>query len=254
MSYFTGEFPPAKKNIFEAFNVLRNNLKAHGKAYHIIKNEDPSCKAGLVKHMTYLVANNINNPFDRLGSFIGDSIFNGITINAIKTGNINFPVGVFEHHDYLKDSSDFIGLNYYIRNFCTITELSGRYFRSNNKERLTQMNWTVFPEGIYQCLMKLHRELNIPIYITENGIATDDDNWRIEYIKSHLKETHRAIKEGADVRGYFYWSNMDNFEWAHGFYPTFGIIGIDRENNLKRIIKNSARVYADIIRNNGFED
>lgn len=251
MSYFLGNFPPAHKNLGESFKVINNLLKAHGKAYHIIKNEDPDAKVGLVKHMLYFVAKNINNPLDRLSSSAVDWAFNGVIINALKTGEIGFPIGFMEKHDYLKGSSDFIGLNYYSRRYSSIFNPGGDFTKGGG-QKLTDSGWEVFSEGLYLCLMKLHRELNIPIYITENGIATEDDNWKIGFIKKHLKEIKRAMNEGADIRGYFYWTNTDNFEWSEGFYPKFGLIGIDKENNLKRIVRDSAKAYAEIIKNNGF--
>ncbi|MFW5799771.1 MAG: glycoside hydrolase family 1 protein, partial [Spirochaetota bacterium] len=223
MSYQEGEFPPAKKNIMEAFTVLRNIIKAHGKAYHIIKEINPESKVGIVKSFPYFVAREINNPLDRMASSMADWLINGAIIKALKTGELSIPMGFFEQHDYIKNSNDFIGLNYYVRKYSTLTNPGGTYTKSDNT-RTTKMGWEVFPEGIYLTIMRLHRELNIPVYITENGIATDDDSWRIEFIKSHLKETHRAIKEGADVRGYFYWSNIDNFEWAEGFSVRMGLV------------------------------
>ena len=251
MSYFIGEFPPAKKNGLDMVKVLNNLIKAHAKAYHIIKKEDPESKVGLVKHMAYFVAKNINNPFDRIGSSFIDWAFNGVVIKALKTGEIGFPVGIFDKHSYIKGSSDFIGLNYYVRKYSTLFNPDGTFTKEDNT-KTTLMGWEVFPEGLYQCIIKLHRELNIPVYVTENGIATDDDNWRTDFIKNHLSEIHRAVREGADVKGYFYWSNLDNFEWAKGYNPTFGLIGVDREKNLERTIKKSALVYADIIKNKGF--
>lgn len=251
--YFDGEFPPGKKDMIGAFTVIKNQIIAHAKAYHIIKNEDPDAQVGIVKQIVYLVAKDINNPFDRIAASISDHLFNEVVIKALKTGDISFPLGFFEKYDYIKGSSDFIGLNYYFRKYITLTNISGDFTLSED-ERTTQMGNAIFPEGIYLSIMRIYRELNLPIYITENGISTDDDEWRIEYIKSHLKEVHRSINEGADVKGYFYWSNMDNFEWNKGYYPKFGLIGIDRENNLKRIIKKSAKVYADIIKNNGFSE
>jgi beta-glucosidase len=251
MSYMIGDFPPAKNNMFLAFKVLKNLIKAHGRVYNILKDEAPQSKVGLVKHMPYFVAKNINNPLDRIGSSLADWIFNGVIFKSLKTGEIPAPVGFMDKHDYIKGSSDFIGLNYYVRKYSTLFNPGGDDTKTGD-ERTTKMGWTIFPEGLYQSLMTLHRELGLPIYITENGIATDDDAWRIDYIKSHLKETNRALNEGADIRGYFYWSNIDNFEWAEGYYPNFGLICIDRENNLQRIIRDSAVAYADIIKNNGF--
>ena len=251
MSYYLEEFPPAKNNLIEALTVLKNLMKAHAKVYNIIKSEDDKNQVGIVKHMASFVAKNTKNPFDRMASSITDWVFNGSLINAIKTGDIAFPLGVFESYDYIKNSSDFIGLNYYTRKFCTLNNLGGSFTKTGD-EKTTKMGWTVFPEGIYHNLKTLHKELGLPVYITENGIATDDDEWKTEFIKIHLREIHRSINEGIDVKGYFYWSNMDNFEWADGYGSNFGLIEIERENNLNRKIRKSALDYADIIKNNGF--
>jgi beta-glucosidase len=92
----------------------------------------------------------------------------------------------------------------------------------------------------------------LPIYITENGIATDDDEWRKVFIRKHLRQVHKAIGKGMDVRGYFYWSNLDNFEWSYGFDPRFGLIHVDYADDCKRTVRDSAWYYADIIAERGF--
>ena len=88
-----------------------------------------------------------------------------------------------------------------------------------------------------------------PIYITENGIATDEDAWRAEYITLHLEQIHRAIEDGADIRGYYYWSNLDNFEWAEGWGPKFGLISFDPKT-FERKIKTSGKFYGEVARAN----
>ena len=89
------------------------------------------------------------------------------------------------------------------------------------------------------------KKFNLPVMITENGICTDDDNVRWEYISNHLKSVHRAIEAGVKVKGYLYWSLMDNFEWAEGFAPRFGLIGIDYATQ-QRSVRESARKYAEV--------
>ncbi len=114
------------------------------------------------------------------------------------------------------------------------------------------MGWEIYPEGIYHVLKHL-RKHNKPIYITENGLADAKDRKRTKFIIDHLKWVHKAIGEGVDVRGYFHWSLMDNYEWARegGFTPRFGLIEIDYNNNLKRIPRPSSKIYAEICKNNG---
>ncbi len=250
-AYFTGNFPPGKKSFLSWLEVIKHLIYAHTECYYTLKDINPDCKAGLVKAMPYFLPLRRKNPFDKIASSMGDFLMNRVFIEALKTGNIKFPIGqVTEKSKKTKGSSDFIGLNYYHRTYSTLREA----FRTvpNTDERLTFLNHTVYPEGLYKQIIRLHKELNVPIYITENGIATDDDKWRIEYIKLHLSEIYKSIKDGADVKGYFYWSNLDNFEWAEGYHPTFGLIGVNREGNLERTVKNSAFVYSDIIKENSF--
>jgi beta-glucosidase/6-phospho-beta-glucosidase/beta-galactosidase len=92
-----------------------------------------------------------------------------------------------------------------------------------------------------------------PIFITENGIADAKDIKREKFIKEHLYFANKAMQAGVDLRGYFYWSLLDNFEWAHGFWPRFGLVEIDREDLLRRKVRHSALKYAEICKNNGFE-
>lgn len=113
------------------------------------------------------------------------------------------------------------------------------------------MGWELYPEAIYYVLKDL-KKYKLPIYITENGLADAEDKQRAWFIKETLKNVHRAIAEGANVRGYFHWSLMDNFEWDKGFWPRFGLIAIDYATEA-RSPRPSARIYANICRDNGFE-
>jgi beta-glucosidase len=94
------------------------------------------------------------------------------------------------------------------------------------------------------------KKYNLPIYITENGIADAQDEKRTQFIKEHLFWVMKSINEGADVRGYFYWSLLDNFEWDKGFWPRFGLVEIDYDT-LERKPRKSFYAYRDIIKNNG---
>ena len=111
------------------------------------------------------------------------------------------------------------------------------------------MNWGVYPEGLYENIMRVKQEYKGPIYVTENGIATLEDTERQTFILEHLIEVHRAIKDGADVKGYFYWSSMDNWEWAEGFEPRFGLIGINYDTQ-EREIRESAKLFSEIAKQN----
>lgn len=112
---------------------------------------------------------------------------------------------------------------------------------------LTQMGWEIYPEGLAEAI-QLAAGSELPVVITENGIATADDEQRIDYLEAHLRATRQAMDGGADVRGFVYWSSFDNFEWAEGYRPTFGLVGIDRAAGLRRVVRPSARAFARVAR------
>ncbi|MFK4227500.1 GH1 family beta-glucosidase [Streptomyces sp. NPDC019890] len=126
----------------------------------------------------------------------------------------------------------------------------------------TAMDWPVDAEGLYELLTRLRDELpGVPLVITENGAAYDDyadpsgevhDPERVDYLRAHLTAVHRAIADGADVRGYFLWSLLDNFEWAYGYSKRFGIVHVDFATQ-RRTVKDSARWYADVIARGGLD-
>jgi len=139
---------------------------------------------------------------------------------------------------------DFIGVNYYSQFKIKNGKFSFDYLLGR-----TDMEWPIAPEGLYKILLNL-KKYKKPIYITENGCADSQDKIRKFYIKEHLKAAHMAIENGVDVRGYFYWSLIDNFEWHWGFKPRFGLVEIDRRNNLKRKIRKSAKCYSKVCEEN----
>ena len=108
------------------------------------------------------------------------------------------------------------------------------------------MGWEIYPAGIYQVLKNYHK-FKKPLYVTENGIADARDEKRSEFIRRHVDEVMRAKASGVPVKGYFHWSLLDNFEWNDGFWPRFGLFEVDYKTE-GRIPKESAKVYAEIIR------
>lgn len=220
--YIKGNFPPNKKNIFSAICVFKNLMKAHKVAYKIIHSRRPGAKVSL----THLY--NDYEPARRwlikevFLSWIFDFFNNRILLNSLKK--------------YL----DFIGIDYYFHNR-VVWYLP--FIKNLNKE-ITDLGWEVYPEGLYHVLRNL-RCYKKPIIIIENGLADASDLRRKKFIIDHLAAVRRAIDEGADVRGYFHWSLLDNFEWAQGWAPKFGLAAVDRETG-ERVIKPSGRAYAEI--------
>jgi beta-glucosidase len=144
----------------------------------------------------------------------------------------------------VREKLDFIGLDYYFHNRVV---WHPPFLHNLNKE-VSDFGWEIHPEGIYNVLKKLRR-FKKPIYIMENGIADAADIKRGKFIVDHLRYVHKAIEEGVDVRGYFYWSLLDNFEWAAGWTMKFGLYSVDRRT-FKRSPRPSASLYAEICRTN----
>ena len=145
-------------------------------------------------------------------------------------------------------SLDFIGLNYYSHyafdfNWNIDESLEPIPFPG---ETMTDMDYGIYPEGIYRAIKRIS-ELKVPIIITENGIADDKDDRRALYIDRYLYAVSKAIEDGYDVRGYYYWSLMDNFEWNLGYGERFGLYHVDFETQ-KRTLKQGSKTYIDIIK------
>ena len=119
---------------------------------------------------------------------------------------------------------DFVG----VQTYTTLVAGPEGIIEPDDSERQTLMGWRFTPEALGETVRRTAQATGCPIYVTENGIATNDDAERIEYVTRALESVSSAIADGVDVRGYFYWSLLDNFEWLRGYEPTFGIVGVDR--------------------------
>ena len=222
-SYLKGIWQPQKKNIFIYLHVLNNLIKAHRKAYKVIKKVNLNANVGIAKNNAYFEAYKNKVVNRALKSFVS-WWWNFYFLNKIK------------------DYQDFIGLNYYFHNRINYG------FNKNENKKVSDLGWEIYPKGIYYSIKSLSK-YKLPIFITENGLADKDDKSRTEFIKKHLYWTHKAIQKGIDVRGYFYWSLLDNFEWDKGFWPRFGLVEINYKTQ-ERKIRQSAWEYAKICKNN----
>jgi beta-glucosidase len=144
------------------------------------------------------------------------------------------------------DRGDWLGVQYYRKQW--VDPASPTLFADPPEGfAQTQMGWANHPDGLRQVL---HRaaETGLPLYVTENGIATEDDTERTDYLETHLAALAQARDEGVDVRGYLHWSAFDNFEWSEGYGPKFGLIAIDRDNGFTRTPKPSAHALSRVAR------
>ncbi len=157
-----------------------------------------------------------------------------------------------------KEPLDFIGINLYTRTLCANNPdeayLGLRQVPGPGPK--TAFGWEVWPAALYQMIMRVHRDYGLPIYVTENGCSYPTapdaggrvrDQDRIDFYKGYIGQVGRAIAEGADVRGYYAWTLIDNFEWAMGYSQRFGLVYVDFENEQKRFVKDSGHWYRDLI-------
>ena len=166
--------------------------------------------------------------------------------------------------DIIAVPTDFLGVNYYTRDVVRATAPDNPLpatARDMATLPRTEMDWEIYPTGLYKLLCRLHFDYNAPkLYVTENGCSYSDgpsedghvhDQRRLEYLRGHFLAGHRAILAGAPLAGYFVWSFLDNFEWAKGYSQRFGIVYVDYETQ-QRTLKDSALWYKDVIAENGF--
>ena len=235
-SYILGVWPPQEKSFLKARQVARNLAGAHIKAYRVIHNlynkkglSSPS--VSIAKSMQSFVPCNLSLK-NKLAVFLRNSLF-----------NFNFVENLARNK-----SLDFIGLNYYTRSLIDLDRWSINSLlldtckKDHNRLNKNSLGWEIYPQGLYQLLIDL-KKYNLPVFILENGICTEDDNARWDFIREHLKNLYRAINEGVEVLGYLYWSLMDNFEWDKGFAPRFGIIEIDYKTYERRV-RESAKKFS----------
>jgi beta-glucosidase len=232
MGYVQGMFPPNVKNVFRANKSFKHLMDAHRRAYSIIHEHHAKAEVGL-SHYATCVQPYRNGPVNRLAVWGLDYIRN------------------WRFLDSVKDDVDFIGIQYYHRDVIDVVPRGGKwgfFDVKNPNDWVNDLNWDMYPEGIYQILKRTARYKK-PIYITESGLADRDDRKRWEFIRRNLYWIHRAMSEGVDIRGYFHWSLLDNFEWDKGFWPRFGLVAVDFKTD-ERHIRPSARHYKQVCETN----
>ncbi|NOT35532.1 MAG: glycoside hydrolase family 1 protein [Candidatus Eisenbacteria bacterium] len=254
--WILGQWPPGKMKDFPtALQVVRRMLRAHVKAYHAIHEARPDAMVSVAKHALALTPCNPKNRLDRLSVWARTYLFNHLFLDALHTGALRVP-GLFWENLPHKRTLDFIGLNYYTRDFVRNTGLSlpglvGDICTLEHHQKIGKRNdlgWEIYPEGLAHFL-RTYSRYQLPILITENGLPVDKDEDRWTFIFLHLWQVARALDEGINVIGYLHWSLLDNYEWADGFKARFGLIEVDYATQ-KRTVRESAKRLASIIERN----
>ena len=253
MGYFAAIFPPGKKQPQLAVEVLKNLLIAHTNVYNSLKNlpNGENCKIGIVKNIMQFDPYRRWNLLDWLVCRIADKIYNGITLSYLRNGRININYPFFVKINYKSDkaqlATDFFGLNYYSHSHLKFKFDLYEFFENKffDSDTMTDMPYVIYPEGLYRAIKEVEK-INKPIIITENGIADSKDDRRGLFIERYIYAMNRAIQEGANIQGYFYWSLMDNFEWAEGYDMQFGLYEVDFKTQ-KRTLRNGSNKFVDIV-------
>lgn len=231
-TYIQRVWPNAKKSFFGQIKTYLNLASAHRRAYKYLHSIYPAGKpVGIANNVMSFSAFHKHSIVEQFAVYINDLFTNHL------------------FYFLTRKTHDFLGINYYFHaRFRHRGLLPESVYETPISHEVSDLGWEIYPEGIYDALTDLSDD--IPIYITECGIASTNDDRRNRFLITYLSEVARAIKSGCNVRGFFYWSLLDNFEWHRGFDPRFGLIEVDYATQ-KRIPRPSAKVYAEIIKNNG---
>jgi beta-glucosidase len=249
-AYAEDRWPPGLDSLRAPHRATRALIRAHVAGYAAVKAVSPTAQVGIVLNQP-LIEPASRHPLDRFVSRLQDRIFNGQYPTALRTGRL--PIS-WRRVIGLAGSIDFIGLNYYGRYLVQwdvrrAHHLFGRHVQPGSA-RTEHTDWgQPYPAGLTRQLVRLS-QLGVPLYVTENGIGTPDDAVRARYLVQHVRAVADALGQGVDVRGYFHWSLIDNFEWAEGWSVPFGLIALDRATQARRI-RPSAGLFERICRSNG---
>ncbi len=238
--FIRGIWPPGLKSIKKSLSALKNILKAYILSYEEIKNiyRGRTSYVSLAKNMRVFMPCFYMNFFqNNLYSFLRSYLFNFNILNYLTT------------RKYL----DFIALNYYCGEFVKGDfSLWGRECKDpHHSLKRNALGWLIYPQGLYQLLKRL-KSYFIPIIITENGTAGSSEDEYLPFLISHIKSIAKAISEKVLIKGYFWWSLIDNFEWHCGYKYKFGLASVDF-NDFSRKIRPFAWEYKKICENNYIE-
>jgi beta-glucosidase len=259
-----GEHAPGRTSERDAVAAAHHLLLSHGWAVEAIRRAAQGAQVGITLSLSHAYAAS-ETPEDEAAAWEVDGRSNRWFLDPIFRGA--YPADLLERNKLVaplvRDGDleamaaplDFLGVNYYFRHVVGAGSDGPRFIRDPEAQH-TDMGWEVYPDGLQALLTRLAEEYSpAAIYVTENGAAFGDvrvhdgrvhDPERTAYLDSHISAVGRAVAAGVPVKGYFVWSMLDNFEWAHGYGKRFGIVYVDYPT-LERVPKDSFYWYRDFI-------
>ena len=230
--YYDGIWPPGQHEPAQALKALAGLARAHALASRALRDAIPGVRVGIAINLVLIEPYSRWSLLDWKASQIASDAYNWALCDSFKTGRLvlklpGWPV-LDEAIPGLAGSVDYFGMNYYFRCLIRFSPGSpGMFERITGPGPRTDLDWEIYPEGLLRLLRAAWKRYELPIYITENGIAEASGQHRPDFIQAHLYAVTRALAEGIPVKGFFYWSLLDNFEWAEGFRPRFGLYRVD---------------------------
>ena len=278
--YGEGVHAPGLRDPASALAASHHLLLSHGQAVPIIRQNSRGAEVGITLNLTHVMPAS-PSPADAIAARVIDGGINRWFLDPLY--GRGYPHDMLEHHarsgvlpgpalpnqrpgdgEIIATACDFLGVNYYSRAVARSAEIPEdqnqprTVFVAPTSEQ-TDIGWEVHPQGLSALLIRLQREYNPPrLYITVNGAAYNTgpdsndrvaDRARVQYLKTHFEAAHAALEAGVPLAGYFVWSLLDNFEWAHGYQQRFGIVWVDFATQ-RRLLKDSARYLRDVAWNN----
>jgi len=245
-AYLTGQLPPFVRDGGQAREMTRTVLSLHARSYALLKEIDPRNQVATIEVYLDYHPEDPGDPANVASVAALDAWYHGCVLEGLATGQLTLPGGEPEEIPGLRGALDLYGFNYY--HGVRVGPSGIGSFSEQADAPVDAMGRQVRPRGLETGLLRVARALpGVPILVTENGCPTRDEDFRIRYVAAHLAALDRARRAGADVRGYFHWTAVDNYEWAEGFSDArFGLIGFDPAT-LARTVKASGRWLAQVI-------
>jgi beta-glucosidase len=259
LHYLLGLGPPGERDLRQAMRVVEHMVRGHAAAYRILHGERrtgwPVPLVSIAHHAAVFWPCKRWSPLDRWITRKSDQVFNAV-LEAMTEGRWVVPGVADWRFPEARNTLDYFGINYYGRQFIRWAPAAGPWpgatcdlgHHPREVPERTGMGWDIHPDSLFELLRRLGR-LGQPILVTENGTSMADDERRWSFLQRHIAAVGRAVQAGANVLGYCCWSLLDNFEWADGYGPRFGIVEVNYQTQ-ERILRGSARKYAEVCRSN----